>query len=526
MTITNLPGNYTTRNRRAHRRSAMENIRRHVLSFGQLSFNSVFVRMTRHDPMAYMFGWQTRAVEPVASIPCAQPGRTPFTKIAAWVVISALAFHLASAADATGWLMVLYLFGLAQLSLAATWRQAFYSGFAVGLLIAAGQLGFFWRIFFGGAAALWVVYAFWVSLFVAISRLCWWRLPQRLGWLALPFVWCGLEYFRSELYYLRFSWLSPGFAFAPMARKMGFGLLGTYGIGFVLAGIASAGVFACAKSRTKAVLVLLLGMAGLCLVGFLKGAPEPMVSSIRVAGVQMEFPTEPEVLIRLQDLLRAHPATELVVLSEYTFAEPVPAKIMDWCREHRRYLVVGAKEPTTGGNYYDTAFVISPEGKIVFQQGKCVPIQFFKDGLPARRQALWKSPWGMLGICICYDLSYSRVTDRLIREGAEALLVPTMDIVDWGQRQHQLHARVALVRAAEYGVPIFRVASSGISQLVDRSGRELASAPCPGEGAMISGVLEIRGPGKLPLDRFLAPFSVAVTGILLMGFAAMTKRHL
>ncbi len=46
----------------------------------------------------------------------------------------------------------------------------------------------------------------------------------------------------------------------------------------------------------------------------------------------------------------------------------------------------------------------------VFKQAKSVPIEFFQDGRPAAEQRLWHSPWGNLGICICYDLSYSRVT--------------------------------------------------------------------------------------------------------------------
>jgi predicted amidohydrolase len=110
---------------------------------------------------------------------------------------------------------------------------------------------------------------------------------------------------------------------------------------------------------------------------------------------------------------------------------------------------------------YNTAFVIGTNGELVFRQGKSVPIQFFKDGLPAPDQKLWESPWGPLGLCVCYDLSYTRVTDKLARLGAKAIIVPTMDVADWGLRQHELHARVAPVRAAEYGIPIFRLASSG-----------------------------------------------------------------
>ena len=135
------------------------------------------------------------------------------------------------------------------------------------------------------------------------------------------------------------------------------------------------------------------------------------------------------------------------------------------------------QRPGAGGNFYDTAFVVGPDGDIVFRQVKAVPIQFFKDGLPAPEQKLWNSPWGKIGICVCYDLSYTRVTDRLVKLGAEALIVPTMDVVDWGQAQHELHGRIAPARATEYGLPIFRLASSGISQSVDCAGHVTATAP-------------------------------------------------
>jgi len=159
--------------------------------------------------------------------------------------------------------------------------------------------------------------------------------------------------------------------------------------------------------------------------------------------------------------------------------------------------------------------VVGPTGEIVFSQGKSVPIQFFKDGLPAREQKLWESPWGKIGICVCYDLSYTRVTDRLISLGAQALLVPTMDVMDWGKREHELHARVAPVRAVEYGVPIFRVASSGISQFVDSRGHILAQAGFPGQEQTLTGHLEFGNPGTVPFDRILAQLSVVVSGMVM-----------
>jgi len=240
----------------------------------------------------------------------------------------------------------------------------------------------------------------------------------------------------------------------------------------------------------------------------------------------MEFPSELEVVLKLNEALKRYPTTDLFVLSEYTFDGPIPTRAEEWCKKNQKYLVAGGKEPIKEKQFYNTAFVVSPAGEIVFRQVKSVPIQFFKDGLPAPEQKLWDSPWGKLGICICYDLSYSRVTDGLVKKRAEAMLVPTMDVADWGERQHRLHGRVAPVRAAEYGIPIFRLASSGISQVVDRFGRLQAEAPFPGEAAVIHGTLNLNGPGRLPLDRWLAPFCAAVTaGCLLLFFVRSFKQN-
>jgi apolipoprotein N-acyltransferase len=96
------------------------------------------------------------------------------------------------------------------------------------------------------------------------------------------------------------------------------------------------------------------------------------------------------------------------------------------------------------------------------------------------------------------------------------IIVPTMDVVTWGERQHELHALVAPVRASEYGIPIFRLASSGISQAVDSHGVTTATAPFAGEGKPIFATLDPADHGSVPLDRYLAPFSVAVTAVVLL----------
>jgi apolipoprotein N-acyltransferase len=440
-----------------------------------------------------------------------------------WILLAASAFYLSYFSSITTFLVVVYLFALVQLAQAAALRRAFYGGFFVGLLIAVGKLDFFWRIFGAASMALWCVYAFWTGFFVLLAKLFLSRLSSPLAFCALPFVWCGLEYFRSELYYLRFSWLTPGMAFGLNPCYAPIGWLGIYGVGFLLMTIACAAAWVWSRSKMRALSTLIAGMAafGTCAWISQPSLKSSSAEHISVAGLQLEFPTEKEVLRWLNELDRRHPEAQLLVLSEYTFASPVPKSITSWCRNHRRFLIIGAKEPISGTAFFNTAFVVGPSGEILFRQAKSVPIQFFDDGLPAAEQRIWESPWGKIGICICYDLSYARVTDKLVKLGAQMLIVPTMDVADWGRRQHELHARVGPLRSAEYHLPIFRLASSGISQAIDSSGHIITSAAFPGQGEIIAASLSLNQSAIRPLDRWLAPISV---GFIVIALAALIAR--
>ena len=427
-------------------------------------------------------------------------------------------------------LIIGYVVCLGQLSRLRTTRLAFYAGLLTGLACLAPQLAFFWTIFGPAAIALWTVLAFWIALFVALSHVALARFgTKRAVWL-VPFLWTGLEYFRSELYYLKFAWLSVGFAF-PVSGLVSFNIFGIYGIGFLVAVFASAFPWLFFRRRnldfwmnTACALAVFLG---LCLFWQVKMVAEGKLrgSDLCVAGVQLDFPIPSEIEHALDKVITTRTNADLIVLSEYTLDGEPTEQLKNWCRKHGKFLIVGGKEALPGNIYYNTAFVIGTNGEVVFKQAKSVPIQFFKDGKPAPEQRVWASPWGKIGICICYDLGYSRVTDELVRQGAQMLIVPTMDVADWGRHQHELHARIAPVRAAEYGVPIFRLASSGISQGVTAGGSVRASAPFPGDGEMIYFATRLNKSGLLPLDRWLAPWCVGVTGLFVVWLAVGTVRR-
>ncbi len=432
-----------------------------------------------------------------------------------WLALAAACFNAAYTPlkfPAAGWLIFGYAFALVQLTDQPNVRRAFYFGLATGFLCYAPQLWFFWKIFNAAAVVLWLVLSFWIGLFAAIvcGGIRRWG-KGKTAWL-VPVVWTGLEYFRSELYYLKFSWLNIGYA-----MPAGSALFGMFGVGLLAFAAATAISW---WRHIKPLSMELLALIALLLIAsaFLRPAQAAKSASLQPAlslvGVQMEFPPERVIPKLLDQALAKNTNAQIFVLSEYTLDGPVPDALKNWCREHSRFLVVGGKDPAGTNHFYDTAFVVGTNGDIVFKQGKRVPIQFFRDGLPAPAQRVWNSPWGKIGFCICYDLSYTRVTDELVRQGAQLLIVPTMDVMEWSRHEHELHARVAPVRAAEYGLPIFRLASSGISQAVAADGQVIAEAPMPGTGAMLAAQLRLPARGSLPPDRYFAPVCVGITGIV------------
>lgn len=429
--------------------------------------------------------------------------------------VAIAAFHMAHQPGLAS-VMVLFLAAMTILAVRCQSEPqvAFYFGLVLGLALYVPPLTFFWQIFNLAAVVLWLILAFYVGLFFLLVRNARVRFGRRTALVLIPVLWTGLEYFRSELYPLRFSWLTPGWVLADDPALGPLVSLGVYGASFVL--LAGLVTLFLAWNRSQVALAILVA-AGLGWVGWKSlplrhTNPEP-VREVRVAGLQLEVPQAGTLILALDDVMTRHPKTQLVVLSEYTLPGIVTGRLKDWCREHRVYLVICGKEQVghKDREFYNTAFVVDPEGRIVFRQAKSVPIQFFNDGLPAREQKVWESPWGKLGIGICYDLSYGRVMDRLIRQGAEALIIPAMDATDWGLTQHELNARLATVRAREYGVPVFRVASSGISQVVNARGQIEASAPFPGQGDQLAGTLQLAGPGRRVWDRYLGLACVVVT---------------
>ncbi len=92
-------------------------------------------------------------------------------------------------------------------------------------------------------------------------------------------LWTAIEFFRCELFLLRFPWITPGSAIGPTWLSP---VLGVYGASFLIMATAAAFMF----RRTVALAVVLSGVV-ICLGTFRPGVIDPdKNNSLAVAVVQ------------------------------------------------------------------------------------------------------------------------------------------------------------------------------------------------------------------------------------------------
>jgi apolipoprotein N-acyltransferase len=430
-------------------------------------------------------------------------------------------------------------------------RFAGYLALLFGMSLCAVSL-FWMTAIFHGPLAIGVFFLAslpWLLFGLAYRVLC----DRSPAWVVLalaPALWLAVEWIRCEGWYFRFSWLQLGFTIVPhdYLRANLYPLIGVYGVTLliVLVNVALALLLTRRDWRPP---VAAFGAVILVL----------LVATFNMKYTTAVWPKSDDGMIvqnesgTLDDLLRStraemQPETRLVVWPEYAlpvylledgFAQHDLQEIQAFTREHNCTLVVGTKKHAPddapcdwlrrrgmiaeGGLFYNIALVIGPDGQVLGDYAKTHPIQFFSDGVPGQSYQPIETPAGRLGIAICYDFDYAHTALNLVHNGAEVLVVPTFDELSWGESQHRQHTRIAQARVAEVGRWTMRATSSGISQVLDPTGRPLASIPF-GESAAASADF-IPLTTRTPYVRFMWLLPYFCLGIsLLWALSLISKR--
>ena len=368
-------------------------------------------------------------------------------------------------------------------------------------------------------------------------------------------LWTAIEYFKSEGWWLKFSWMNLGYSQHNSLPILQFAsIFGQYGISFLIVLVNSTIVFliinrANRKLVAKTLLAALLGLGIVLCFGILslRKHHEP---DIRVGLVQNEssdFSVYEQLTEQLPD------DVDFVLWPEYAVPEFLEEendlldRIQDLAYYMDSYLILGAKDRaeiysssiktqmmTRQGasleeidellKFYNTAFIFSPQGDIVGKYYKTNPIQFFTDGVAGQEFPAFETDLGKIGIVICYDADYSYAARRVVRNGAEMLFIPTYDSITWSELQHMQHSAMTSMRAVENGRYIARATTSGISQIIDPSGR-IAGSIDIGESGVATGYIErIDGMTFYTRYGFVLPYFCGVASLLVILYGFFTRR--
>ncbi len=399
-------------------------------------------------------------------------------------------------------------------------------------------LAVFPLLLLAGVVAIYGAVAIWAGEFVA-RRL---RVPMVA---TVPVAWAAMEWLRS-FFPLGFPWNFLGESAYRNLDLIQFAeITGTYGVSALIM-LFNAAVFvvlfrretrrvqSLSLSVLTALMVLAIAFGNVRLAGLRKARPE---GTLRVAMVQGNIPQSikwnPNDLAQsfgvyvMQTAKAARQRAQLVIwpetAAEFLFQpdDNYPAQFAGDA-EYRRALLklAGATgDPILFGapalgqengrlGFYNRAYLVSGEGRVVNYYdkiqlvpfGEYVPLRSvfgfvvnrivhgFGDMISGKSQTLFEVKGAKLGVLICYESIFPDLTRRAVKGGADVLVNITNDA--WYGRSsapYQLLAMAAM-RSVETKVPMIRVANTGISAVIQRSGRITAPTPLFKRGTEIEDV--------------------------------------
>jgi apolipoprotein N-acyltransferase len=342
--------------------------------------------------------------------------------------------------------------------------------------------------------------------------------PQ--GVLITPVVWVGAEMVRRWVLG-GFPWVLLGSSQAgvtPIVQAAS--LAGVYGLSAVIAFVSAALALAATgrgRSRWIPSAIAALLVASLAAWGAWRVQRGDLVTQgrpVRVALVQGNVRQDEkwderratDILARYLQMTRdgAGRGASLVVWPESStpfMFERDPAgnhAITQLARELRVSMLFGSDqyEPGTPPRYYNSAFLVGPDGRTaaVYRKMHLVP---FGEYVPMKRLLFFVAPLvesvsdfsagddavvmplgpARLSTAICYEVVYPDLMAAFVRRGSELLTTITNDAWYGHSSAPYQHFWQASLRAVEQGRYLVRAANTGISGIVDPYGRVLAMTP-------------------------------------------------
>ena len=290
---------------------------------------------------------------------------------------------------------------------------------------------------------------------------------------------------------------------------------GVYAVGFLIVAVNAALAFAVLKRSVWAIVAALsiIILAVLILgASLLFHGPSPSGNSpfLYVVALQPNVPMAPvKTAGEIQELLERHlsMSTEalkqlpndnvprLVIWPEspmnFTYASDKTFQnlVAEFTRENHTALVFNSLEPAPADGAYNSALLITEEGRLISQYdkirlmpfGEYVPLPHWLPGAslitaivgdftPGEKYTLMPLGNHQAGVFICIESAYPSIARNFTREGAEFLINISNDGYLGPTAVMRQHLANAIFRAVENGRPILRVTNSGITASIRSDG--------------------------------------------------------
>ncbi len=434
-------------------------------------------------------------------------------------LISGIALAMAFPRLNLHWLAWFSLTPLMYYTYNARWKRALVCGLAFGMGFFGTLL--YWIGVFGKLP--WFVLAVFQSIFiigfVVLAKLMGQGMRLWGRFILLPAAWLTFEWVRS-LGMFGFTWGDIGYSqykVLPVIQIAS--VTGVWGLSFLLAmsNAAISNLLTARRARTgQAVahgqigIVLILVVAVLIYGQASLGRPSEGVK-LRAAIVQGNVDQGTDVDSSFVDKTwlaysklttdagKQHPDVivwpETVVPGYATRDWYVRTRLESLAYESGSNLLVGGWDRDLSGKVYNSVFLIPPTGGISGKYAK-VHLVPFGEYVPARKYLPFLEAYHVtaydtspgagfqpirmgrtnVGVAICFESIFPEISRRLVKSGADLLCVVTNDCWYDQTAAAEQHMEFSVFRAVENHRWLLRGASTGISCIIDPSGRIVAQA--------------------------------------------------
>ncbi len=196
---------------------------------------------------------------------------------------------------------------------------------------------------------------------------------------------------------------------------------------------------------------------------------------------RMDHPSEVKNKYESLALEAAKQHPDLIIFPQYTFPEDIfrkPDFFSGLAKKTGVYILTGAHVPIEAGKsildygFMNLALLFTPEGKLggVYQAMEEAPFGEVRQQ-PAKKYQVIETPFGKLGVQLCYEDVTSKLAKEAVRAGADILVSLSNPGMFLDTHMPYYHLQQDQRRVMEAGLPLARVSPNGYSAFISKTGR-------------------------------------------------------